>query len=107
MLFQSLPVTPCHPPASLHHTLGGNSGSRGLGWGSLASVLGPQFSLLANGDTELSSCADELGSPEGEPSCLRGVLAAVFPEPPAVSWDSLEFLFFGLCLQGRSMGLFT
>lgn len=74
MLFQSFPVTPCHPSASLHHAPGGDSGSRGLDWGSLASVLGPQFSLLANGDTELSSCADELGSPEGEPSCLRGGL---------------------------------
>lgn len=36
-----------------------------------------------------------------------GLGGRVFPEPLAASRDSLEFLFFGLCLRESSVGLFA
>lgn len=104
-------------PASLQRpyiTLQG--ATRGPDWGSLAPVSGPHFSLPMNGGsppwTILPGSPPAVrvnGGPGGQPPCPGGggVLAGVFPEPSAASWDSVEFLFFSLCLQGRSVGLST
>lgn len=103
-------VPPGHlrdPLASLHHTPGSNSESRGLDWGLSAATSAPQSSLLingANGDAYLgttawlaTSCEEELGSPGtspqglGEESWLRSFLS--LQTPPGTVWNFYFLVF--------------